>query len=292
MDPMGIRYTIEFYTIKPPHIDPIGLEASFARRPPTVPNGRRPCGTSHDRRPPVEAAVPGRRSWLRALATKFHDHWSSQPGDNPLGFWGTLWVILSHIESYWVILSHIESYWVILSHWTLWQTMTNTSIQFSMGKGQEGMDIEDRSTFSQNLSLHFGTALAEHCIDFAQHLLLAMQIHGQHGLRNSRTATLHDSHLPCLSAVVILWYFMIWVWVKMLAASSPKLHCEASSKPFWLSCMNPDWHPMVSSELCEPLRCERILYVGGSSDKHPGVQRATKGKWWLKSWSCHMSLWN
>ena len=49
-----------------------------------------------------------------------------------------------------------------------------------------------------------GTALAEHCIDFAQHLLLAMQIHGQHGLRKSRTATLHDSHLPCLSAVVIL----------------------------------------------------------------------------------------
>ena len=30
-----------------------------------------------------------------------------------------------------------------------------------------------------------------------------MQIHVQHGLRKSRTATLHDSHLPCLSAVVI-----------------------------------------------------------------------------------------
>ena len=184
-------------------------------------------------------------------------------------------------------MSHIESYWVILSHWTLWRTHQSN---FSMGKGQEGMDIEDRSTFSQNLSLHFGTALAEHCIDFAQHLLLAMQIHGQHGLRKSRTATLHDSHLPCLSAVVILWYGCgsKW-WHHRHRNYTVKLHQSHSDCPVWIPLY---WHPMVSSELCEPLRCERILYVRGSSDKHPGVQRATKGKWWLKSWSCHMSLWN
>ena len=62
-------------SVKSPRIDPVGFEAWLeAGRPPTVPNGRRPCGTSHDQTPPVEAAAPCQRSWLRALATKFYDH--------------------------------------------------------------------------------------------------------------------------------------------------------------------------------------------------------------------------